>query len=741
MFILIALASPFTFEEEIIEGDYALTILADKSTSFELFDGNIAEKLRDSLKDKLPITIRYIAYGNDSALGDAILNNMQGNDNILLVTDGNNNDGRRLGDIMHLAGLLNTTINSINVKPIKTDLSVTVDAPSEIIFGNDITYYIDVKNINEPLSYDVELSIDNEVVYKDSGIGTKTFTFTPEKWLLEGYHKIIAEIKVNDYFKENNVFYKTIRVYPKPNILYIAKESGRLERILERVYNYNMRLSIPLDLSPYPAIILDDISASEINKRINDLSEYVSKGNGLVVIGGKSSYDYGDYQNSLAETLLPVKVGVAERKEEETDVNVVLVIDISGSSTLGFSQGSATTKISIQKAQAIEILKYLRPEDKVGVVAFDTHGYYITKKLLPLYEQPNLNKTIAMIKSDPSAGTFVHQGLIKAFYLLENAKGAKNIILISDGITQYPDQAIQDAILFNARGIKIFTVGIGKDTNSKFMTQLAEKGNGQYYEPSEKEKIVVLLNQSTKKPSDFNNLIILDGHHFITNELSLRSSITGFNQVIPKPASRILISTINANPILTIWQFGKGRVASLTTNPEYWAGDLLNKDNSELITRIINWAIEDPDKTKEFIVKTKDTYLGRSGEILVKTKQDFSSDELLFSKIRRDLYKATFTPATTGFYEYLNAVIAVNNPKEYHNIGLNPELAEIVSLTGGKTFEINETDALIDFIKEKSKRKKIQITYYRWPFIAIALFLLLIEISIRRLRENRNIFK
>ena len=61
-------------------------------------------------------------------------------------------------------------------------------------------------------------------------------------------------------------------------------------------------------------------------------------------------------------------------------------------------------------------------------------------------------------------------------------------------------------------------------------------------------------------------------------------------------------------------------------------------------------------------------------------------------------------------------------------------------MTGGKTFSINETDELASFIKTVSKRKKNTITYHRLPFVVAALIILLIEIAIRRLRENKKKF-
>jgi len=164
----------------------------------------------------------------------------------------------------------------------------------------------------------------------------------------------------NDYFRENNQFFKVVRVYPKPDVLLVTlNEDSKYERLLQNIYTLAIRKSIPADLSQFGAIILDDIPGALLSPDIDKLSSYVSDGNGLLVSGGPNSYDRGGYKDSLLETLLPVVVGVAGKEESEQDINVVLVIDISGSSTFSFAGDKGSSKISIQKAQALDILGQL----------------------------------------------------------------------------------------------------------------------------------------------------------------------------------------------------------------------------------------------------------------------------------------------------------------------------------------------------------------------------------------------
>ncbi len=745
LLLFIAISSPHTSQTRQIPGDYSLTILADDSASMKLFKEKIAEELKSKISSEIPSKVRYIAYGNESAVGNALLNSMQGNDNIIVITDGNVNKGKELGDVLLLASSMNTTVSSLDIEPDKDDTAIKVSGPLEIIFGNDYTYYIDISQVGLPKQYKLELYINGEPVYQAAGIGSKTFTHTPEKWLLEGYHEIVGKLIINnedDYFNENNIYYKTVHVYQKPKILFISKTFPRIERVLERVYTYHMRTAIPKDLSEYPVIVLNDMPASEIKPHIDRLINYASKGNGIVVLGGKNSFEYGGYKGSLFEALLPVVVGIAGKKKEESDINIVIVIDISGTTTYGASAESENTKISVQKAHALEILKNLNPDAFVGAAAFDTKGYYLTPNLLPLREQRTINQTISSIKSEPTAGTFIYAGLDKADWLLYNAKGAKNVILISDGITSLPEQAYQKARTMSSKGVKIYTLGVGDDVNEGFMKELANVGKGAYYKATEKDKLVLLFKdpkKDEKKETDINQLMIIDSHHWITDNLEINARVTGFNQVAPKSSARTLITTGEMRPILTTWRFGLGRIAVISTDTEMWAGELLSRENSELITRTINWAIWDPDKNKDFYVKAKDTNLGSLAEINVYSKKFPESKKLQFSKIGKNAYKSTFIPVSVGFLEVFNTKIAVNFNKEFETIGLNPELSTLVSLTGGQAFNLNETKDLINFVKDTSKRTKTDIKYYRWPFIIAAMLIFLVEILIRRIREDKGL--
>ena len=738
IFLLVAgaIASPYTFNRITIPGNPSLTILEDKSHSFDIFEQGIGERLKNELEKKFPVIKRDLVIGNNSEIGNAILNNMQGNDHLLLITDWNNNEGKDLNDMMYFAASINTTISYIALDPIKNDLVVSVSGVSEAIVGSESTFYVDVKQAGEPLSYSLVVKIDGNIEIDTSGKGTNSYTIG--KRLSEGYHKIEAKISAQDYFKENNEFYKSVRVYPKPKLLLISRDDSLFESVIHGIYDIEKADYMPNDLTPYLAIIVDNSPADSLNPHADRLTEYISNGNGLIVLGGESSFDKGSYKNSIIETLLPVQVGKPETKKATSNLNIVVVIDVSGTTKDFVTSSLDVAKLDLQKALAIDVIKGLRQDDNVAVVAFDKQPYLISP-LSRLGDKPELTNTIAKIKSR-GGNTVMYGGLKAAETMLNNTGGVNFVIFVSDGIVtnQHDEQntfALAEKMAKNK--MSIYTVRVGDDPRGiPFLNQLALKSNGVPISPKALQGLDLHFKRPDKPPTGISNLIITDAEHFITKPVNLKAAVTGFNEVYQKPNARMLVSTEHGYPILTVWRYGLGRVAVISTDSGLkWNQQLMSTDNYQTITRMVNWAIGDPNRNKDFDVKVKDVNLGKHAEIIVVSKKPFSSENPPFYKIGENVYKSTLMPSSTGFQEFFGAVMAVNYNKEYSKTGMNPD-RPLVGITGGKVFKQTETDAIAEFVKEASRREKNEIQYFRWPLLIAALFLFLTEIGVRRIFEK-----
>ena len=323
--------------------------------------------------------------------------------------------------------------------------------------------------------------------------------------------------------------------------------------------------------------------------------------------------------------------------------------------------------------------------------------------------------------------------------MLQGRGGSKNIILISDGKTQHEEESRNSFKLAASKGIRIYTIGVGDDTYRNFMQEAADITSGVYFEPEESQGIKILFGDlETSGNKKVFPLYIVDKNHFITQGLKLKANLYGFNQATPKTSAKLLITTDVGDPTLTVWRYGLGRVAALTTDYGTYGFELLNKDNSILFTRTINWIIGDPERKNDKYIDIKDGRINEHVEILIKSDTQPSSDEIAFYKIDENLYQGSIKPTKTGFNSALDSIFAVNYKLEYQDVGINEEINRIITATNGKMFKDDQIEQIVEFIKTKSRREIITKRSYSWMFITAALLLYLIEISWRRIARNKN---
>ncbi|MBU1945917.1 MAG: VWA domain-containing protein, partial [Nanoarchaeota archaeon] len=572
----------------------------------------------------------------------------------------------------------------------------------------------------------------------------------------KGYHKIMARINFpkDDYFSQNNIYYKSVKSLPRPKLLYVTEKSGPFQTAIEKVYEVDIKGSIPSELSGYDAIIINDIPAVRIsNEQVDMIGNYVSdKGKGLIVVGGENSFDQGGYKDSYFESLLPVQVGSGERKRDKK-YSVVFVIDLSGTTTLPFKPGAQQSILDFEKAFLFSMVNNLDMEDKISLIGFVSRPYCAPTALhcilTPISLIPDVGGVIQSISSpsgpDADRGTNIALALSRARQSLEKAEGSKNVVLISDGIDTNEYGIMHEIQVMNSFGIRLYNVGVGQFVNRGLLKKMAEQGNGLYFEPDESEKLKIMFmgDESEQKclKATSGKILLMDNGHWITKgDMALTATAGGYNLVVPKTWGRKLVATDCDRTILTAGKYGLGSIAILSTDDgSKWSGQLFSGDNSKLITRMINWAIGDFTKDSEFDVRMNDVSLGKSTEVNVITNEKPEQKGFEFVKVDTGLYSAVFRPEKEGFEQILGATVAVSYNDEYERIGRNPQLDSMVALSGGKAFDVNDIEGIKDTVISMSRRVKIETINYRWPFVILALIIFLIDVLIRRIRENMGI--
>jgi len=166
-------------------------------------------------------------------------------------------------------------------------------------------------------------------------------------------------------------------------------------------------------------------------------------------------------------------------------------------------------------------LKYLKLKARVAIVAFNVEAFDV----FPL--KPVENNIDAMIdkieRLSPNGGTLIHTAVERATQLLSSRPGSNFIIIISDGKTKLPKQTINAIKEARKKGIRTYTIGVGKDTHVTNMKAFAEAGGGQFLQPGEMQNLRLSFERPMENeegmPIDRYQLEIIDSNHFITKSL------------------------------------------------------------------------------------------------------------------------------------------------------------------------------------------------------------------------------
>ena len=725
--LLVALAGPFVMEETYVQGDPRVKVLIDNSTSFNIFNLGEVDGLVKQLEDRVDVDVKYIAYGERSALGDGILSELSLNDNVLLVSDGHNNYGASLDDVALFTKSLNATVSALNLEPANYDVAVRVLGPDKTAANVNNDFKVVVERSSGMKAVPLVVKVDGQVIYNTD---TTSSEFVFSKEFTEGYHKVEAKVLTEDYFVENNEYYKVVKVVPKPKVLFVTKNPSSLQQLFDPIYDLHVVDNVPAALDNYAAVVINNMDSSISN--LDVLNNFVAEGNGLIVVGGINAFDSGDYKNSQFEQLLPVYVAQAGKKRGDT--SIVVVLDTSGSTSSSFLGDKA---VDVEKALAVDILKETALIHNVGVVAFKTESYEVAPLKKLMEQEEDVLTKIASLRD--FGGTKIYVGVMKALEMLSASGGSKNIILITDGKTQGYDESLASAKRCNDLGIKLYTVGIGRGSNRDLLIKMADLGNGAYFEPQNREGLRILFGRTIEgKDKSSWGTNVIDANHFITDSVSLEGVVYGFNTVVPKSAAKLLVTTDQGDPLVSSWRFGLGRVVAVSTDDgSLYASELLNSQNSRLWTRVVNYGIGDPERKSASFVDVFDARVGSEVEVIVKAL-DYPSGDISFVSLDENIYSGSMFFDTKGFTSVLGSDVAVNDPIEYERVGLSADLQNIVLMSGGRMFEVSEVEDMIDFIKAKSRRIELERKSWAWPFILVALLIFTCEVCVRRVMNNKG---
>ena len=782
--LITALASPFILVASVTSDDNPnIVIISDETDSMEIFSNGSATDLYEALTAKTPTSIVRLT-GDSTALGDAIVQYATGDNQIVLVSDGNSNTGEDVETALQFADEMGTTVYYVQPEVEYNDISVEIEGDKTVVRNNDNQFNIVVTQaLEQSIKYTYELYSDDTLISSRTITQTertKTIPITQVTFSTLGAHTLRAEITPSsfDYDPINNEFYKAVYAIPKPKIRTIGLDTNSpLADILLNLYDVS-RTGELANIDSRKAIIIDNTHANTFSEsEVEELKSFLNDGKGIVVVGGDSSYNFGEYLNSSIEEILPIR---SEPTDWTGGRSIVLVLDLSGS--VGGSDVAINTTGKQIDEQRTEILSMansiidnedLRDSD-LAVVTFTDSVYDTSDGFITLSnenDRENLMDAVSVLMPQLTDKSRLDEALLMAEEELNQKGGQSLVIIISDGgigSDIYAD-SVDIASRMHDNGVdfvfvhKYSTASFQKDSNGDYYAELLISAIGQdtgYYRTEEGTFTVdINFGAADEDEPDFEEetelgefpLIELNSKHFITKNIDIEGSVTGYNDVTPKAGADRLIITSTGKPILTTWRYGLGRVAAITTDnglggDNMWATELYSGNNSKLISSTVNWVIGNPVEETGAVVEAPDTWYGTPVTIELTMYDEgtptlkLDGEALDLSLTGTNVYEAVIEPDSIGMHYLSGYPVAVNYALEYRNMGLNEDMVVLIRANGGSTYgSVTEArSGIFEKAQENSEKLVKDSVSQKIYFLIAALIIFLGEVALRRIKEIKE---
>jgi len=326
----------------------------------------------------------------------------------------------------------------------------------------------------------------------------------------------------------------------------------------------------PGSLDAHDAVILSDVPARWLSRAFQtELQGFVSRGGGLVLIGGESVYGREGYSDSVVEATLPVHFRI---REEKRDLALMVVLDKSYS--------MKGPKMELAKEATKAALDLLEERHRFGVVSFDWDPY-VTVALQPATDKPALFEEIGRIRA--SAQTNIFPALEEAVQQLaaSDAKD-KHVILLSDG-RSYPDDYEKLVDRMREAEITVSTVAVGAEADRELLASIAAWGLGRRYAIEDASRVQQIFIEETRRAvqatlveEPFRPVLRQPSAVLEGLDLAGAPPLLGYVSTQPRDAAEVLLESANGAPVLARWRFGLGTAVAFTSDAkDRWAADWL----------------------------------------------------------------------------------------------------------------------------------------------------------------------
>ncbi len=318
--------------------------------------------------------------------------------------------------------------------------------------------------------------------------------------------------------------------------------------------------------------------------------------------------------------------GIDEKDFKRKKLNLVVVLDISGSMNSSFNsyyydklgkkienkEESSRNKMQIANESIVAMLKHLNDNDRVGIVLFD-HNSYLAKPLNPVggTDKEAIKKHILALKAQGGTNWSVgyKEGLKLFDEVKENNEYENRIIFLTDAMPNRGE--LSKGKLFglaksaSEKGIHTTFIGIGVDFNTDLVEYVSKTKGANYFAVHSSKEFTKLLDK------EFDYMVTPLVYDL---ELKLSNSIYTIEGVYGSPDSALATGTVmKINTLFPSHNDGnatKGGVVllKLKGNPQV-------AQSSEMVLTISYKDVEGKAYHNEQKVKfdKRDTYYDNSG--------------------------------------------------------------------------------------------------------------------------------